>query len=287
MEGLKEPIKDMFLSDRSLEIDLDFDPLSYSSNFPKNHSDISKLQKRLRKLDLNKIWKRKKKNYDINNNVDQVIFLKVHRGFFLDIGIHDWEGFNDALIFIVENPGLVKESMYIQCEFISKYLEIVLKNIDVDAVIFNEPIGGNAGPLISPEMYEELALKFYRNIIEQISAFGINNLIIRSYANIKLMIPSILKYGFNTLWACESENDAMDYIKLRNEYGINLKLIGGIDLDKFRYGKESIKNEVVAKVPLLLRSGGYIPLADGRIRKDISFSNYIYYRKLLEEITRN
>jgi hypothetical protein len=26
-------------------------------------------------------------------------------------------------------------------------------------------------------------------------------------------------------------------------------------------------------------------LADGRIRKEISFDNYCYYRKLLEEIT--
>jgi hypothetical protein len=35
-------------------------------------------------------------------------------------------------------------------------------------------------------------------------------------------------------------------------------------------------------VPELLEDGGFIPLADGRVREDVSFENYVYYRKLLE-----
>jgi hypothetical protein len=40
-----------------------------------------------------------------------------------------------------------------------------------------------------------------------------------------------------------------------------------------------------AIVPPLLAQGGYIPLADGRVRKDVPFANYAYYRRLLEEMT--
>jgi hypothetical protein len=64
-----------------------------------------------------------------------------------------------------------------------------------------------------------------------------------------------------------------------------LRLIGGIDTDLLRGDKRGIKREIEEKVPPLLADGGYIPLADGRIRADVHFENYRYYRQLLEEIT--
>ena len=79
---------------------------------------------------------------------------------------------------------------------------------------------------------------------------------------------------------------AMDYRSIRKEFGRDLRLIGGIDLDVLREGKEAIRREVEEKVPALLEQGGYVPLADGRVRADIPFENYIYYRKLLEKVTR-
>jgi hypothetical protein len=29
-----------------------------------------------------------------------------------------------------------------------------------------------------------------------------------------------------------------------------------------------------------------VPLADGRVREDIPFENYVYYRELLEKVTQ-
>jgi hypothetical protein len=78
----------------------------------------------------------------------------------------------------------------------------------------------------------------------------------------------------------------MGYRELRREFGRDLRLIGGIDLDVLRLDKESIKREVYEKVPPLLAEGGFIPLADGRVRKDIPLENYLYYRRLFEEVTQ-
>jgi hypothetical protein len=77
----------------------------------------------------------------------------------------------------------------------------------------------------------------------------------------------------------------MDYRSLREEFGHGLRLIGGIDLDVLREGREAIRSEVEEKVPPLLAQGGYVPLADGRVREDIPLENYIYYRQLLEKVT--
>jgi len=100
-----------------------------------------------------------------------------------------------------------------------------------------------------------------------------------------VLIPSILKWGFNCLWACEVNVEAMDYRDLRREFGRDLRLIGGIDVDAVRQGKQAIRQEIEEKVPPLLADGGYVPLADGRIRQDMPFENYIYYRQLLIDIT--
>ena len=47
-----------------------------------------------------------------------------------------------------------------------------------------------------------------------------------------------------------------------------------------------IRREIETKVPPLLEQGGYVPLADGRVRANVPFENYAYYRELLAKITR-
>ena len=76
----------------------------------------------------------------------------------------------------------------------------------------------------------------------------------------------------------------MDYRSLREAFGPDLRLIGGIDLDVLLGGKEAIRREILAKVPPLLEQGGYVPLADGRVRSNVPFESYRYYRELLAQV---
>ena len=190
----------------------------------------------------------------------------------------------EVINLLIDNPDFVCEILLIQGEFIAKLLEKVLQDMEVDAIIFSEPIGGNEGPLISPAMYEAYVLSSYDPVINVINKHGIDSIIMRTYANIRLLIPSIMKHGFNCLWACETNSLAMDYPDIRKEFGRDLRLIGGIDLDALRHGKEAIRKEIEEKVPALIADGGYIPIADGRVRKEIPFEIYSYYRRLLEQI---
>jgi hypothetical protein len=76
----------------------------------------------------------------------------------------------------------------------------------------------------------------------------------------------------------------MDYRDLRREFGRDLRLVGGIDLDVLRQDKDAIRREVEEKVPALLADGDFIPMLDGRVCGDIPFENYIYYKSLLEKL---
>jgi hypothetical protein len=78
----------------------------------------------------------------------------------------------------------------------------------------------------------------------------------------------------------------MDYLSLRSEFGRELRLIGGIDLDVLRQDEGAIRRELEKVVPPLLADGGYIPMVDGRVREYIPLANYLYYRRLLEEMTQ-
>jgi hypothetical protein len=162
----------------------------------------------------------------------------------------------------------------------------ILQEVEVDAVVFSEPIGGSDRPLISPQMYEEFVLQNYEPVLEVLRHHNVATICFQTFANARILIPSILKWGFNCLWACEVNIEAMDYRSLRREFGRELRLIGGIDLDALREDKEAIRWEIEEKVPALIEEGGYIPLADGRVRADVRFENYVYYRQLLEKVTQ-
>jgi hypothetical protein len=135
-------------------------------------------------------------------------------------------------------------------------------------------------------MYEDIVLRSYQPVLEVLRRFEVKTIIFRTYANARLLIPSLLEHGFNCLWACEVDIEAMDYRSIRREFGRDLRLIGGIDLDALRHGKDAIRREVMQKAPPLLADGGYVPLADGRIRENVTYPNYLYYRRLLQQITR-
>ncbi len=215
---------------------------------------------------------------------NHVLILRVQHGFFLSMGVDGWERFMDVMRFLTDDPAYVIEMMELQGEFSARIAEKVLSEVEVEAAMFVEPIAGNHGPLISPRMYEELVLRGYDRILSVLKKRGIETIILRSFANIRPLLPGLMRRGFNCLWACEAGSAMMDYRALRREFGRDLRLIGGIDLDALRAGKDDIRREILEKVPPLLADGGYIPAADGRIREDVPYENYACYRRLLHQV---
>jgi len=281
-QGLSGNITHRFQSDKFYEIDLD--PFADIHNYPASYDELSEFRDRLDStllIQLEFQWEKLKRKLI---KKDSVLFLKVHRGFFLSMGVYYWDRFMEVINMLAEDPEFVSQLLLIQSEIITKILNRILTELDIDAVIFSEPIGGNEGPLISPEMYDRYVLTAYDPVIQCLKKNQIDIIIMRTYANIRLLIPMILHHGINCLWACETNSPAMDYREIRKEFGRRLRFIGGIDLDALRYGKEAIRNEIESRVPELIADGGYIPLADGRVRSDIPYDNYLFYRRLLEKI---
>jgi len=279
-------VYEMFRFDRREEIEPDLEPHLRFRKWPGSISELDRLKGALDPDDRNRLPRRWTNLIQKWRTRNYPLFLRVHRGFFLSMGVEGWKRFTEVMLLTLRDPGFVREAMRIQGEFCARIAERALKDAEFDAAVFTEPIAENAGPLLSPKMYEDFVLKSYEPVLEVLRRCRVDTVILLTFANIRSLLPSIVKWGFNCLWSCEGPQKDMDYRWVRREFGRDLRLIGGIDLDVLRLDKESIKREVYEKVPPLLAEGGFIPLADGRVRKDIPLENYLYYRRLFEEVTQ-
>ena len=278
-------LRKMFITDRRDEIELDVNPHPWPNRWPAIAADLKAYAGRLNPNDNSRLPENWKKQVQLWKQRQHVLMMRVHIGFFESMGVDGWHRFHELMVLMHNDPGFVCEMMRINGEFVATLTGRLLQEVEIDAAVFSEPIGDNHGPLISPRMYADFVLSSYKPILEVLHNHGVDIVILRTYANARLLIPVLLEHGIDCLWACEVNAEAMDYRSLRKEFGKGLRLIGGIDLDALREGKEAIWREVEEKVPPLLEQGGYVPLADGRVRADIPFENYVYYRQLLEKVT--
>jgi hypothetical protein len=284
--GRKEKIDELFVFDKREEIEPNLEPSPALNYWPKSVNGLKNLGNRLDPDDSNRLpddWDIKVGDWKTR---DYPLILRVHRGYFLSMGVHGWRRFTDAIQILVDDPYFVETWMNVYAEFISRMVAKILDEIQVDAALFSEPIGGNHGPLISPTMYSSMVLKSYLPILDVLHSYGVGTIIYRTYANTRDLLPSVVKAGFNCLWACECNPQAMDYQEIRREFGNDLRLIGGIDADALRQSQPEILQAIIKVVPDLLNDGGFIPLADGRVRDDVPYENYVYYRRLLESVVK-
>ena len=219
------------------------------------------------------------------DNRDHIVCLWASRGFFQALGAEDWPTLRCVLRAVIKDPGSLAERLEIYGSFCARMLEMTLSDVDPEFIYLSEPISDNKAPLISPARFAELMVPAYRSIISVARAHGCSNILVSTYGNSALLLPSMIAAGVNMLWISEAaETPDLDYRNLRQRYGPRLGLIGGIPLSILRSeSPEPIRNRLREIVVPLMASGRYIPLAGGRIREEIPWAAYRCYREALNE----
>ena len=286
-EGLKDAadLARMFRYDRRERVPVDVDARPPVKEWPTSRRGLKALRRRFNPDDPSRFpadWRQRVKAWRTR---EHVLELYLHPGFFLSMGVHDWRRFTDAVYTLSDNRALAREILDIRAECVAAIAERVLNDVEVDFASFSEPIGGNDRPLLSPALYEEFVLDSYKPVLDVLRRSRVETITLITYANARVLVPGVLRAGFNCLWACEVNVEAMDYRDLRREFGRELRLIGGIDLDTLLEGKAAIRRGIRQVAPLIAQ-GGYVPLADGRVRPNVPFERYVYYRRLLEAAAR-
>ncbi len=76
----------------------------------------------------------------------------------------------------------------------------------------------------------------------------------------------------------------MNVVKVRKYFPV-LQIMGGIDKHAIAKGKQATDKELDEKISFMMERGGYILYIGHLISPDVSFSNFMYYRKRIEELT--
>jgi len=123
----------------------------------------------------------------------------------------------------------------------------------------------------------------YKKVTELLHSAGVNSIFVDSDGNLRALIPLWLEAGINGFWPleCAAGNDA---VALRKQYGKDIILAGNIDKRAFLKTEDVLREEVMAKVPFLLASGGYFPSIDHLVPPDVPFRMYQYFINTLRDV---
>jgi hypothetical protein len=220
-----------------------------------------------------------------------VVGIWATRGFFQALGVGGWATLEPVLYAVRDTPRKIENRLRIYADFCARMLDLTLREVDPEFIYLGEPISDNHGPLISPADFRRFALAPYEAVLAVARDHvkrrpGAANLLVSTYGNTAVLLPTLLEVGVNILWVSEiSEVPAMEYARLRREHGPRLGLIGGIPLSALTAETEAeMERQLRAIVPPLLASGRYLPLASGRVREDVSWPRYARYRELLAKL---
>lgn len=180
-------------------------------------------------------------------------------------------------------PHLLHDMMSCWLRLYTGIADRVCSRIDFDYVFIWEDMAYKTGPLISPNLFREFILPYYRDFTNHMrKEHGLKIFCVDSDGNNFVLMDLMIEGGITMFLPCEIAA-GMDPELIREKYP-HLVIYGGIDKREIAKGRESIKAEVLKKVPRLVSAGGYFPALDHHVPPDISFDNFLYFLELVRTI---
>jgi uroporphyrinogen decarboxylase len=185
-------------------------------------------------------------------------------------------GVQGISIAFYRDPDWVAEMMDTLVNLWIKMIRKALRNIRVDFATWWEDMAYNMGPLLSVRLFEEFMVPRYKKVTDVLKEYGIEINILDCDGKIDELVPGWLKAGINCMFPIEAKYTSP--VKLREQYGEKILLMGGVNKLALIEGPRAIDREL-ENLSQLVKEGGYIPMVDHRVPPDVSLSNYVYYLK--------
>ncbi len=196
--------------------------------------------------------------------------------------LRDWMGFEGISYALYDEREWIEEMMEYLTEFHLKLIERAVQEIKLDYAAFWEDMAFRTAPMVSPKLFEELMVPRYKRITALLKKHGIDIVLVDCDGNINELVPLWLEAGVNLMFPLEVQGGS-DPVKIREKFGKNVLLMGGVDKMALIKGREHIKKELQRLKPLV-EEGGYIPHVDHRVPPDVSYADYLYYLEAKKDI---
>jgi len=241
-------------------------------------------------------WRRAKelrfRRDDPDRKVDVSALKQAHppnRDYALGVGcgsmigkVRDMLTFEGLAYATYDYPDMVEDMVETACILVEDFLDQVLGRIDFDFATGWEDICFKNGPIISLDFFTRVVVPRYKRIGDRLHAHGIDLWYTDCDGDVRPLLPGFLEAGINCLFPYEV-NSCTHPVELLDEYGKDLRIMGGVDKMELAKGPAAIKAYLASLVPAVER-GGYIPFCDHRCPPNVKPEYYLYYLDLKEQM---
>jgi hypothetical protein len=190
------------------------------------------------------------------------------------------------LYLVYDEPELIHDCMETWLQLADRVCTEHQKHVTFDELFIYEDICYKSGPLISPDMVREYFFPYYKQLISNIKSRQIDKnrhlfIQIDTDGNVLPVIDLYMEIGMDYMSPFEVASGC-DIVEIRKKYP-DLLIRGGFDKRILAESKEAIDREIDRIIPFMKQHGGYIPSCDHMVPEEVSFENYLHYRKQMIE----
>ncbi len=183
-----------------------------------------------------------------------------------------------------EDEELFADIIDTYAEMQYKCAEEVLKTgAKFDFAHYWEDICFNSGPLLSPEIFDELCAKHYKRRNELCNKYGIDIISLDCDGVTEKLLPTWFENGVNTMFPIEIGTWGDQFEPARQKYGKGLLGVGGMDKTALRKDKKAVDEEL-ERLRRLVSLGGFLPCPDHRLMPGTKFELVQYYAEEIKKI---
>lgn len=191
--------------------------------------------------------------------------------------LRNWMGVENLSYAICDEPEWIEEMMEHLTVLCLSVLEKVAGTIKIDVANIWEDMCFRTGPLLSPRHFGQWMVPRYKRITDFLkNECNCEFTMVDCDGNIHQLAPLWLNGGVNVMFPLEVAHT--DAYQLSKEFGSKMALRGGFDKIALINGKDAIDKEF-ERISPLFKKGGFIPHTDHLVPPDVSFEDYLYYRK--------
>lgn len=146
-----------------------------------------------------------------------------------------------------------------------------------------EDICFNSGPLLSPEVFQELCARHYKRRNALCHRYGIELISLDCDGVTEKLLPIWLENGVNVMFPIEIGTWGDQFAPARAKFGKEMRGVGGMDKTAFLKDKAAVDAEL-ERMRALASLGGFIPCPDHRLMPGSKFELVCYYADAIKKI---
>ena len=188
----------------------------------------------------------------------------------------------EVMYLFYDDPNLIHACMQAWFDLADAVLTRFQQHVTIDEVFLGEDICYNHGLLISDQMVRTFLFPYYVKLLDNVRARQLDKTRRLSFrldtdGFSDVAIPLYQEIGMSYLCPFEVASGC-DVVRTGRDYPA-LLLSGGIDKRILAEGKTAIDREIDRVMPAMQKRGGYIPTCDHGVPEEVSFENYMHYRR--------